>query len=517
MPANTTRRSGQKIEVLGEIQLGAALDLERDLRRAQAEVGYVVRPTDPDWMTRRTGTPPTDNSRIGISEAQIDYALKPKLADGDKNIAITDDGLKQSYGIFGVPGCGKTVLLMHLLGQLVAHNARDEERKLGGLILDTKATLIDDVKALMKQAGREDDLVVINEAFMQKENHQINVIDCFLRPDDLGRALVLAPEGGWLYCQGSILAQSSGEYFVCGYGTVVLVTPTKRCTHPQTRGGISCSVKAKVNQILNWRSPEWPKRSKKVRLIQRWRKTIRSSEIHCRTFWETRIKAYFNRSLTRVTVLSDRSRYAIYSPSIPSGGSFYDAIIEEGKIVLVSVSRESLRISRILCTLIKTIFQQTVLTREQRYISKELKNISRPLLFLVDEYSDVATEVAGEPMGDSTFFSLMRQAACMGVVATQSIHMLKNSGLGDAWEGILSNMSAKVFMRLGDPETAEYASKLASDSEFRFQTFNRSYAKDGSSETVNLELRDRKNLPPKVLVQTLKIGQAACNWLAGWW
>jgi type IV secretory pathway TraG/TraD family ATPase VirD4 len=157
---------------------------------------------------------------------------------------------------------------------------------------------------------------------------------------------------------------------------------------------------------------------------------------------------------------------------------------------------------------IKTLFQQTVLTRLDRYEGGELTNFERPLLFLADEYSDVATELQGQPMGDGLFFSQMRQFGCMGLIATQNIHMLKNSALGETWKGIFANLAAKVFMTLGDPETAEEATKLVGESEYRFRAYDQTMSKQGFSRTVRSDLKDRKDLPTRMLLQTLGRGEA---------
>jgi hypothetical protein len=69
-------------------------------------------------------------------------------------------------------------------------------------------------------------------------------------------------------------------------------------------------------------------------------------------------------------------------------------------------------------------------------------------------------------------------------------------------------MAAKVFMTLGDPETAEEATRLVGESEYRFQAYDKTISKQGISTTVRSDLKDRKDLPTRMLLQTLGRGEA---------
>jgi type IV secretory pathway TraG/TraD family ATPase VirD4 len=123
---------------------------------------------------------------------------------------------------------------------------------------------------------------------------------------------------------------------------------------------------------------------------------------------------------------------------------------------------------------------------------------------MCDEYSDVASEVPGEPAGDAYFFSLSRQFGCMGLIATQSVNMLQSSALKENWRAVFSNFSAKFFMRVGDNETAEEASKLAGEADWYVGSAGTSHQKDGFGSSANSELRERKSLPTAVLTQVLE-------------
>jgi hypothetical protein len=101
--------------------------------------------------------------------------------------------------------------------------------------------------------------------------------------------------------------------------------------------------------------------------------------------------------------LSENACYSVCPASRTR--SLYGQIIEEGKVLLVSPGPQKLTLSRTLPSLMKLIFQRTVLSRFERYQNQELTNKKRPILFMADEYHTVATQLEGVPFGDSEFFS----------------------------------------------------------------------------------------------------------------
>src|SRR5262249_8550646 len=117
---------------------------------------------------------------------------------------------------------------------------------------------------------------------------------------------------------------------------------------------------------------------------------------------------------------------------------FYDQIIDEGKIVLVSISPSDVGLAKVLCTLIKNLFMQSMRSRLDRVRANRLKNFERPVVLACDEYSQVASEIPGQ-VGDGDFFSISRQQGCMGILATQSVNVLQASALKENRKSIFSN------------------------------------------------------------------------------
>jgi len=512
-------RTNGKVLVNGSIRIGTQLELVRDIPENDPSGKLRVKAIADEWVRVSQGTIPDDPGGSGVREDRYVYSLRPTADE----LVIVDQGLCQSYGIFGNPGVGKTVLLMNLLRQILGHAGAQSEQKFGGIILDPKAALMDEVAEAVRDAGRQEDLVIINESLMRSRNEQVNIVESHLSPYDLGKALALAAQSAGITSKEPYWLNELGAVFGAGLQLWQLM---------QRRWGRRANLRDLVDLLLTQglvqdsrRAPAGSTTKYVLRLetalddaadyASRLTAEEREELEICRGTLERfrQSKDYWVLSsfIDQAYGQFRRRQYAMLSQELKPGAvasSIYDGVIEDGKIVLVSVSKSSLAISRMLCTLIKTLFQQTVLTRLERYRSGALKNYTRPVFFMADEYSDVATELAGSPMGDALFFSQMRQFGCMAIIATQSVQMLKAAGLEDTWKAIYGNLAAKIFMQTGDPETAEEASKLVGESKTRFRNTTRTWSPDGTNRSENNDLKDVKDLPTKILLQTLGLGQA---------
>jgi type IV secretory pathway TraG/TraD family ATPase VirD4 len=204
-----------------------------------------------------------------------------------------------------------------------------------------------------------------------------------------------------------------------------------------------------------------------------------------------------------------RARTRRYSPAIPKDATrttFYDRIIDDGILVLVSVSPSQPGLAKVLSTLIKNLFMQSVRGRLDRVRSGRLRNFERPIVLACDEYSQVASEIAGQ-VGDGDFFSVARQQGCMGLLATQSVNVLQASALKENWKSIFSNFGAKIFMRAVDNETVEEATKLAGETDWYETSLGTSSGGQGSGSSTQTSLKERKALPGHILTQLIETGQ----------
>lgn len=509
-PADLTNA---RIKVKGKVNLGQGLDLvQRPVVAPQPAFRFAVgRPDDGSMPAIDDPNVVTAPGRLPTQE--LEYAL----VEAARQVDIEDDGLTTSYGIFGAPRAGKTHLLIYMLRQIAALKADKPAKKFGGMILDPKAAVIEDVRALMKAAGREPDLLVLNTEELAARGESMNIIDCALEPHELGRALVLAAQGAgvaasepfWFIAWSNLFG--AAMYLLDWLGEDVITV---------------AELTDAVLDVVPGEGPDGSGERRIQRLAREGRELLDGLPDDKRRDAEqaiNQVEGFYRQepdNIATVEALISRaysglqqSRYAVYSPRVRKvpgerRTTLYDRIIDEGLFVLVAVSPSDPSMAKTVCTLVKCLFEQAVLSRLARVRAGTLRNFKRPLVLACDEYSDIATEVPGEPMGDGYFFSLSRQNGCMGIIATQSVNMLQASSLKENWKAVFSNFGAKIFLRLADNETAEEATKLVGETDWYMTSLGSSREKDGMGSSSQRELRERKALPVNVLTQVLQRRQA---------
>jgi hypothetical protein len=373
----------------------------------------------------------------------LDWSLEKTGAD----LCLADAKLVQPYCIFGASGSGKTHLMRHLLRQAFAHCPDDPERRFGGLILDPKAATIDTIQDIMDEAGRDKDkeLVILENGELEK-NGSVNIIDCALDPFELAAALVLAGQSAGAAATEPFWFGSWKNLFT---GTVPLLDWLAE--EPLTLRLITQNV------LLGQTGPDGRFEAPIQELARQAAYHLDDLDDGPRADMElaiSLIEKFFAQDPKERGVVQSlittayggflRSRWAAYSggnSSRTQERSLYDSIIEDGKVVLVSVSPFDTDMAKVICTVVKCLFQKTVLGRLARHRSGQLTNYVRPLLLACDEYSDVASEVPGQAMGDAHFFANARQYGCMSLMATQSISRLEASSLKETWRAVVSSFA----------------------------------------------------------------------------
>jgi hypothetical protein len=504
-----------KIVVDGRLHLGSSHDLVQSARR----------PNDDEKVRLVLGGHSADFDSYAPQEGEaigevLEYDLSDRSTD---ELFISGQGMVTSFGIFGAPGSGKTVLLMHLLRQILNHANDDPDRRFGALILDPKAALIEDVKEICSKAGRLEDLVVINTDLLNRstdaaEDH-VNLIDCTVDAQELGALLVLAGRSAGVDARDPFWFQEWTNLFACSLS----ILRADAWMRTGLLGPPPVTLRQLVSAILDLDSAT-VKEEKPLRQIQRiaaevvantaklpegLREDVVIDKQALDRFYMQNYAGTIEAFVTRAFGAFRRSRLACYSAEWRLAGRkpFYEDIVEHGRIVLVSISPAEPALAKTLCTLIKCLFQRTVLSRGELLASGAVGNRTRPLLIACDEYSEIASEVPGQAMGDGQFLALARQFGCMALLATQSVNVLEASSLGETWRSVFGNFAAKIYMRLADIETAEAASKLAGESDWRIVSRSHSVGAGGASAGRSRELRERPNLPPAILTQVLRTGE----------
>lgn len=499
-----------EVTVNGRIELGRALELKSsDPYDAEQESIRRHTITDEDrWRDReQSQAPPQDVER---------RVVEHKLTRGEHTLPMGNQGLVLQYGILGAPGSGKTNLLMHVLNQVMAHERRNRKRKFGGLILDPKAALIDDVRKIFRRLGREDDLVVVNARELLADRNLdggVNIIDCTLSSTDMGEALILAARSAGIDASEAFWLQQLAKVFGAIIALLRMQAPGNAPTLQQvmhyavgtttgSNGSINENLElliARAGQKVNVAeevlaaNPALQDARMQLENLQRYASRVPGkNDPKGRQVVEQLMEQAFS-----IFRLHENACYSV--PTAPGTKSLYDQIIEDGKVLLVSPGPQKLTLSRVLPSLMKLIFQRTVLSRFERYRNGELTNKDRPVLFMADEYHTVATQLEGVPFGDSEFFSQARQFGALCMVATQSVEQLQRSALGDAWKAVFATLAAVVFMRGQDPATRQYLEDLAGPREYRVRRRDHSRNDGNEGLSWSIEPVDAPAIPKGVL------------------
>lgn len=402
------------------------------------------------------------------------------------------------------------MLLIDLLEQLIALNADKPDHRFGILLLDPKAALIEEMPPLMISRGQE--CTIINGTWLNANKRSVNLIDCALNPWELGRSLVLAAQGAGI---GASDPFWFGEWTNLFGAAIFLLRYT-------ALGG-KVTLRQLVESLLmdsDTRPDEAPRRrilaeaDRVERILAEKGTQIHEGEQRDALLAIAGVRRFYRQNYTGTIEAFIQRAYGAFARSeydCFSGSSFspiYDNIIENGDVTVVSMPPSEPDSAKITCSLVKLLFQQTVMARKERCFAKTLQNWTRPVLIACDEYSQIASEVPGQPAGDGQFYALAREAGCMGLLATQSVNTLSNSSLRDAWKSVFSTAAAKIFMSANDNETVEEASKLAGDEDWMLLMRAFSRNREGGSVSSTPELRERKSLPHRILTRLLKQREA---------
>jgi hypothetical protein len=155
------------------------------------------------------------------------------------------------------------------------------------------------------------------------------------------------------------------------------------------------------------------------------------------------------------------------------------------------------------------IFLKTLLFREARL--RELKDPATgrkaKMIFVADEYQDLVT-ADNVGLSDANFWNVARSAGVVGIVATQSRAAIEQAIGKVATDNFLTQFRSKVFLRVEDPETIEYAKSLAGKT-LRTYTFDR-------WQFESLTAAAREGLDP-LARPPIRLGLGVDLWLNQYW
>jgi hypothetical protein len=418
----------------------------------------------------------------------FDYVFTPT----EQKRTLEDAGLGQLYMCFGAPGTGKSFFIMQLLKQLT-DNARWKV-PWGGLLIDPKATLLADVRKAVKT-----DIYAIGP----KSSRGINLLQSHLKPRDLGVALTLAAQAAGITSSEAYWTNELKTLFGAGLQILGLLgDPITLNSLADFFLGIQVaednttftSLEIALDKLQAKMVVFTPQDAQRARAA---RTVIVSSYVKSKGDNAETVKSFVRQVLA--PFLEPDLDY-LSDASVTSSVS--DLVFEEGKWVALELPKSMLAASRLVSTLTKILYQQAALSRLELYPKQ-----TRRIFLIIDEYAEVASDLPGERLGDSIFFSQMRQFKVLAIVATQGVPMLKNSGVKDTWETMMSNSAAKIFFRVGDHETAELATKSLGEGEYILHNAGVQEGSGGFGRSQGSQLERRGQITTDVLLTGLERGQ----------
>ena len=363
----------------------------------------------------------------------------------NSNIYVPESGLYQNFLITGTIGSGKTSSAMYpFTRQLLEYNNKNLDSKLGMLILDVKGNYYKQVKKFAECFNLLSDLIVIelNSNVFYNPLHKPNLKPQILA-NRLKTILLLFSENNtesyWLDKAEQILSECIKLCRLYNDGYVTFLELHKLITIPnyykekiEILRNLFISSKFSKNQIYELNAS--------LDFFQKEFETL-----------DSRTKNILISEITRITnvFVSDYDIMSTFcSPKNKLTFNGFDDVLKEGKIVILNMNiSEYSMLSKIIATYLKLDFQTEVMT----FLSK---NISKPCVFICDEYDKFASKTDGD------FFSLSREAKCINIVSTQSYSSLKTTLKDDAAvKVIIQNLINKIWFRTDDIFTIEEAQK----------------------------------------------------------
>jgi hypothetical protein len=432
---------------------------------------------------------------------QMIIGLKHKRLSVDKVvqptwIIVDEKGMYQNFLITGTIGTGKTASAMYpFTKQAMFYKTYDPNLKPGMLILDVKGNFYKQVVKFAEEAGRKDDVIIIELGGEYKYNpvHKPN-----LRP------LVLANRSKTVLSLFSPRGTSDGYWLDKAELLIAECIKLSRLYN----GGYTTFVE--INKLVN----------NKVYLNTRISELIEDSSNGLLTDeedeeFETTLD-YFDNEYTNLSentlsiiqsVVTQMTQFFYTDPEIrntfsPSINELnfegFQDVIDKGKIVILKMNIAQYRnLAKTIAAYMKLEFQSEVMQR----LIREGANVNRPVYFIADEFQEFITAT------DAEFFAQSREPKCVNIVATQSYTSLINTLRDrDVVRTISQNLINKIWLRTDDLFTVEEAQKQTGreDKEKVSRSISENSGDVKKSRVLGTLVSDKASVSETININTMK-------------
>ena len=391
-------------------------------------------------------------------------------------IYLSEKSLFQNILITGTIGTGKTSSAMYpFTKQLIEFSALDAENKIGMLILDVKGNYYLKVSEFVKNAKRENDLIIISVGGKYKYNplHKPNLKASVLANRLKTILLLFSPNNSESYWLDKVEQVLTECIKLCRLYNNDYVTFEEIHKLISENNYYLEKIEYLRQKFIN---NEFSKEDiyNLLSSLNFFQKEFLSLDL--------RTLSILKSEITRITnvFVSDYEIYSTFNPKKEELNFFgFEDLITSGKIVVLNMNiSENKILSKIIATYLKLDFQTEVMSR----LAHNFKNSSRIVAFISDEYHEYVTS------SDSEFYSQSREAKCINIVATQSYTSLLNT-LNNKYavEVIVQNLVNKFWFRTDDIFTIENAQKQIGkeDKEKKFKSLSENAKKTDFSYITN--------------------------------
>lgn len=457
---------------------------------------------------------PYDEDKFQIIVGLKHNRLNMKKVKKPKWIVIDDRGLYQNILITGTIGTGKTASAMYPFAkQLMFYKAYDPDMKPGMLILDVKGNFYKQTVEFAKEAGREDDIIIIELGGKYKYNPMH-------KPEM--KALVLANRIKVIL--GLFSPKGATDGYWLDKAELLIAECIKLC-RLYNDGYVTF---AEINKLVNNRNYL----INKITLLVEDQDIMTDEELDlfetCRDYFENEYSNLAENTLSVIqSVVTQMTQFFYTDPEVRDTFcapieqltflGFKD-VVDKGKIVILKMNIAEYRnLAKTIAAYMKLDFQTEVMRR----LIRAGANTSRPVCMISDEYQEFVTAT------DAEFYAQSREPKCVSIVATQSYTSLINTLKDrDLTRTVVQNLINKIWLRTDDSFTVEEAQKQLGkeDKEKASKSISESSGdvkksrilgtlvsdKASISESVNITIVKEFIFDEQILTQTLDVFTGVC-------
>jgi TraM recognition site of TraD and TraG len=462
--------------------------------------------------------------KLFLVVGEVHDPRKPVPAENPHWLTIPERGLYTGIAILGAVGTGKTSCCMYPFAeQLIAYEAHDETKRIGGLVLEVKGDFCHKVRGILERYQRAEDYIEVSLHSEYRYNPLHNDLDAYALAYSIAALLNnLFGKGKEPFWQQAytnlvkfiiLLHKVAYDYvtlfdvYECAISPEVLEKRIEEAEKKLSKFFIEVTPETYTAWVSDLKAFSFeldkPNNAYRAKAITELCDLLRNKKIPFqfnadsssdRDFrkWEQleAVKRWFHYDWKRIepklrtSIVEGISVFLslfddnpdvkrtfcppveCYDPVANTDHRYgkplpsFTWLVETGRVCALNFPiGMNAGLAKALGVMMKLDFQRAVLNRVPE-MEAHRERYFRQVFFICDEYQHFATVGENEPTGDEKFFSLSRQPRCIPIVATQSISSLKSSLPGDTWRSLLQTFRTKIFLALSDDFSAQTASEL---------------------------------------------------------